>query len=83
MVLGGGAVEGFCFMTEIREAQARYGSGGSPASGARRIIVERCPYCGRAHTHLEVVGSPDSGQRMADCFRGEYKLVFEEEKYNA
>lgn len=67
-------------MTGIREAQARYGGVGSPASGARRIVVDRCPYCERTHYHLEVVGASDTMQRMADCLRGEYRLVFEKEE---
>ena len=65
---------------EAREASAHYGGIGSPVSGARRIIVDQCPYCGRMHTHLEVIGRPDGNQRMADCFRGEYRLVFEPTK---
>lgn len=59
-------------------AHARYGGVASPVSGARRIIVDKCPHCGRTHTHMEVVGVVDGGMRMADCFKGEYRLVFDE-----
>lgn len=61
---------------KTKTAHARYGGIGSPVSGARRIIVDRCPYCGKTHTHLE---GGETNQRMADCFQGEYVLVFEEE----
>ncbi len=61
---------------DIPEAQARYAGVGSPVSGARRIVVDQCPYCGRSHAHTEVIGVPDDNQRMADCFIGEYRLVF-------
>lgn len=60
---------------KTKTARARYGGASSSPSGARRIIVDRCPYCGKTHTHLDAVGR----QRMADCFRGEYVLVFEGE----
>lgn len=49
------------------KVKARYGY------GSGRIIVDACPYCQRAHYHNPPV---DGGQRMADCFGGEYILVF-------
>lgn len=64
-------------MTDIREAPARYGGIGSP-SGARRIYAQ-CPYCGRTHTHLEVLHPESTGIRSANCGGGEYRLVFEGE----
>lgn len=60
---------------KVPEAQARYDGVASP-SGARSIIVDRCPYCQRMHRHMEVVGVKDAGLRMADCFKGEYQLTF-------
>lgn len=60
---------------ELPQAHARFDGIGSPVSGARRIVVDACPYCGRRHTHLESIGG--SNQRMADCFQGEYILTFE------
>ena len=51
------------------KAKARY------SYGTGRIIVDDCPYCHRTHYHNHPI---DSGQRMADCFQGEYILDFEE-----
>ena len=52
---------------EIRTAKARYGY------GTGRIIVDDCPYCHKTHYHNPPVGE---GQRMADCYQGEYILDF-------
>lgn len=43
--------------------------------GFQRIVVDDCPYCHRTHYHNAPVGE---GARMADCFRGEYMLDFED-----
>lgn len=53
----------------LPKASARFGFRG-------RIVVDKCPYCGGVHHHAL---APDgrAGQRMADCFRGEYVLTFE------
>lgn len=61
----------------IPVAFARYAGIGSSASGARRIIVDSCPYCGHTHRHIEALGET-ANQRLADCFRGEYVLQFAE-----
>lgn len=53
---------------EVKEAKARYGF-------RNRIVVDSCPYCGRTHYHSRG-GADDNLQRVADCFKGEYKLVF-------
>lgn len=58
-------------MNEVKKAKARFGH------GTGRIIVDDCPFCHRTHYHNPPV---DSGQRMADCFQGEYILDFEPEK---
>ena len=36
------------------------------------IVVDCCPYCGRQHVHSHPLGD---GQRLADCFIGEYVIV--------
>ena len=41
----------------------------------RRVAV-RCPYCQELHWHMP--GPEDKWQRMADCYRGEYLVVFED-----
>lgn len=51
---------------EVKIAKARIG-------GSGRIVVDSCPYCLRTHYHNLPVGE---GQRMADCFMGEYTLDF-------
>lgn len=57
-------------MTEekVLVAKARVG-------GSGRIVVDDCPYCHRTHYHSLPIGE---GQRLADCFIGEYTLDFEE-----
>jgi len=52
---------------EVKKAKARYGY------GTGRIIVDDCPYCHKTHYHNLPVGE---GQRMADCYQGEYILDF-------
>lgn len=42
--------------------------------GFRRIVVERCPYCEGTHYHNEPVSQGDT--READCFKGQYIIVF-------
>lgn len=51
----------------MKTAKARFGH------GTGRIIVDECPYCRKTHYHNPPVGE---GQRMADCFQGEYVLDF-------
>jgi hypothetical protein len=51
---------------EVKTAKARVG-------GTGRIVVDDCPFCHRTHYHSFPIGE---GQRMADCFRGEYVLDF-------
>lgn len=41
----------------------------------KMIVVDECPYCHKTHHHNEPVGN---GRRMADCFRSEYVLDFED-----
>jgi hypothetical protein len=50
----------------MKTAKARFGYAG-------RIVVDECPYCHKSHCHNPPVGE---GQRMADCFQGEYILDF-------
>ena len=52
---------------DLPKAKARYGFRG-------RIVVDECPYCKKTHHHSPA--EEDSGQRMADCFIGEYILTF-------
>lgn len=52
-------------MEEVKTAKARY--------GFNRIVVDDCPYCHKTHYHGFPIGD---GQRMADCFQGEYILDF-------
>ena len=54
----------------VLTAKARFG-------GSGRIVVDDCHYCHRTHYHSLPVGE---GQRLAECFIGEYLLDFEEEK---
>lgn len=56
---------------EIPKVKARY------SLGTNRIIVDKCPYCGGMHYHSLPVGE---GQRLADCYKGEYVLDFSEDK---
>lgn len=46
--------------------------------GRGRLVV-KCPYCGQSHYH-NLTSAADSGQRMADCFRGEYILEISREE---
>lgn len=57
---------------EVRTAKAIYGANG-------RIVVNDCPFCHRTHYHSLPVGN---GQRMADCFQGEYVFDFSKEGMN-
>lgn len=54
---------------DLPKVKARFGF-------MNRIIVDKCPYCDKAHYHLQG-GSDDNYQRLADCFKGEYILTFE------
>lgn len=56
---------------ELRTAHGRYGYNG-------RIVVDKCPYCDKTHYH-SLGDSRDDLVRLADCFRGEYKIVFTKE----
>ena len=59
--------------TGLPFAQARF----SPSMN--RIYVGKCPYCGKDHEHAPTLRrSDDRGQRMADCFKGEYVLRYED-----
>lgn len=52
----------------MQKVKARFG-------GSGRIVVDYCPFCHHTHYHNQPVGE---GQRMADCFKGEYLLDFED-----
>ena len=43
--------------------------------GYKGRYIVTCPFCKRTHTHNPPLGE---GQRMADCFRGEYIIVIAE-----
>jgi len=43
-------------------------------SWAGRRVSVGCPYCAQIHWHAQ--GQDDEWQRMADCHRGEYLVVF-------
>lgn len=45
------------------------------------LVVPECPYCGGRHRHRQARG-PDSYQRLADCFGGEYVIVFNKQEAN-
>jgi len=47
--------------------------------GFKNAIIATCPYCGELHRHLWA-GKGNSLVRMADCFRGEYRMEIQEEK---
>lgn len=57
---------------ELPKAKAHFGF-------MNRIIVDKCPYCGKTHYHSQG-GSDDNYQRLADCFKGKYISTFEKEK---
>lgn len=59
---------------EVKQAIARV--------GYDRIVVDVCPYCGKTHYHNFVRSGDDSNQRMADCFKGEYILVYQSGEEN-
>lgn len=59
---------------KLPRAKARYGFN-------NRIVVDKCPYCGKTHYHgMGPVG--ETSQRLAECFQGEYILNFSEENKN-
>lgn len=44
------------------------------------IVVDDCPYCHRQHRHSLASDEYPGAviQRQADCFRGEYRIRFDE-----
>jgi hypothetical protein len=62
--------------TELPIALARYGAPGM-IWGHERLIVDECPYCGHTHRHIASGTTDVQNVRLADCFRGEYRLVIE------
>ena len=54
---------------EVKIAKAYIGYAG-------RIVVSDCPFCHHTHHHSQPIGD---GQRMADCFMGEYIFDFSED----
>lgn len=60
---------------QLPKVKAHYGFRG-------RIVVDMCPYCGRAHHH-NPGGFDDDLRRLTDCFQGEYVLDFSVEPSNA
>ena len=45
------------------------------------IVVDACPYCGQTHRHTfsEELRTGVYGTREADCFKGQYLLIDEDE----
>lgn len=58
-------------MTETATVKAK-----ARVGGTGRIVVDDCPFCHKTHYHMLPEGD---GQRLADCFRGEYILDFTDE----